>query len=355
MLLSNIGSYSLGCEITDRAIKIVQLKKSGITPRVVTLGHTRLKEGIIKNGKIENFDALTRAFASAVVKVRGKKIITKEATFSLPDSQTFIKTISLVRREGKSLVEQIQEEIKKHFPLDTSEAYFDWQVLNQKGSKMDVIISAVADTVAAPYIELSKKIGWHLIALEPESIAISRAILGKDIESNSLIIDLGYTHSSLIVVANRTVQFTLSLPISGTAINETIAHKLKLTIAQAEKARIKCGLDEKKCKGALKLVLNSILDDLAFKIQDAIDYYNEHTAKHAGTLQKIIITGGGAHLQNIDKVLAMKLKRSVEKSDVAKFIKKLDKKTFPQISKIDLYTYDTPIGLALRNIFERFL
>ena len=355
MLLTTTGAYSLGCEISERSIKIVQLKKSGLKPRIVSLAHTRLKEGVIDNGKILNEDALAKAIISATAKIKGKKLLTKEVTMAIPDSQTFVKTITVKRKEKESITEQVQKEINKHFPLDANEAYFDHQVLSETPEKLTAIISAVAKEIANPYIAVVKQLGWHLVALELESVAISRALLGKELAENVLIIDIGHAHSSLIIVAGGSIQFTLSLPVSGKIINETISHKLKLRTDQAEKAKIKCGLDEKKCQGALKIVLDAILDDLAFKIEDAFVYYDEHSAEHAPQLSTVIITGGGAHLINIENVLSVKLKRTVRKSSLEKQVRPLDTKLFGDIASQGLYSYVTPIGLALRNVYEHFV
>ena len=355
MLLSNTGSYTLGCEITDRSIKTIQLKRAGLSPRIVTIGHTQLKSGIIKNGKIEDYDSLVSAMKSAVSKLKGKKLLTMDAVLSLPDSQTFVKTVSIERVSEDKMFEQVQKEIQKHFPLEANEANFDWQQLSQSSKNSKIIVSAVSKSIAQPYIALCKAVGWHIQALELESAATSRALLGKDLPVNAIIIDIGYAHSSLIIVSEKTIQFTLSLPISGRMINDTISHKLKLSTEQAERAKIKCGVDETKCRGALKIVLDAILDDLAFKVEDALEYYTEQSSKEAGTIDAIYVTGGGAHLANIEQVLTTKLKRTVQKGNPVKFVRPINKKTFPEMSKISLHSFVTPIGLALRGIHKKFL
>lgn len=350
MLLSSTGPYSIGCEISERSIKLVQLKRSGRIPRLISIAHTELKEGIVVNGRIENVESLAGSIKSMVSKIVGKKLYTHEVVLSLPDSQTFIKSIT-IDPQGTTPEERIEKEIHKHFPLETSEAYFDHQILkSHSDGRKDVIISAVAKEIADPYLALAKSVGWHLLALELESVATAQALLGKNLDKNALIINLGYAHSSLVIVSDKTIPFTLSLPISGKTINEIIAHKLKLRTDQAEKAKIKCGLDEEKCKGALKIILDSILDDIAFKIDDALAYYEEHS-HDSKSIENIIITGGGAHLINIENVLSVKLKRPVKKSDTLEFIKPIDKNLLAGINNKALHSYVTPIGLALRNIY----
>ena len=355
MLLSSAGSYTLGCEITDRSIKTIQLKRSGTMPKIISIGHTRLKSGIVKDGKIEDFNALEKALRSAISKIQGKKLYTNDAVLSIPDSQTFVKTVTIDTAQDGDIRDKVLKEIQKHFPLDPEEAIFDWQELKRTAHHTQVIVSAVNKDIAEPYFELCKKVGWHVLALELEAEATARALLGKNLDTNAMIIDIGYAHSSLILVADKTIQFTLSLPISNKMIIEMISQKLKLSAEQAEKAKIKCGLDEKKCKGALKIVLDAILDDLAFKIEDAFQYFEANTDDYTSSINTVILTGGGAHLAGIERVLTNKLKHTVEKSNVKKFVRPINPKTFPHMANENLYSFVTPIGLALRNIHSRFL
>jgi type IV pilus assembly protein PilM len=355
MFFSSVNAYTLGCELNDRSIKLVQIKRGGFTPQIISVAHTLLKEGIVENGKILQLDALIKSLGSAISKIRGKKLLTNEVTFSLPNSQTFVKTIAIKRNHEETIEKQIHNEIDKHFPLDPAESYFDYQILTDTGDTIEVIISAVGSDIANPYIELAKHMNWHLVALELESVATARALLGKDLAENALIIDIGHAHSSLVIISNNTVQFTLSLPVSGRSINETISHKLKLRIDQAEKAKIKCGLDEKKCKGALRIVLDSILDDLAFKIEDAFSYYEEHSSHSASEIKKVIVTGGGSQLINIEKVLSTKLKRDVIKNHEIRHVKPIKNKRLAETIHGNLNVYTTVIGLALRSVYSKII
>jgi cell division ATPase FtsA len=99
--------------------------------------------------------------------------------------------------------------------------------------------------------------GLFPAALVIEAVAIARSLLPLEeaqTTSATIIIDIGAARTGLIVFDQGTIQFTVSLPISGHKITATIATSLKLDEAEAEQAKILCGLDPKKCHGSMATI-----------------------------------------------------------------------------------------------------
>jgi Tfp pilus assembly PilM family ATPase len=93
------------------------------------------------------------------------------------------------------------------------------------------------------------------------------------------------------------------------------------------------------------------------QIKKYIDYYYSHgESKHSISsgrkIKKILLCGGGANLQNIDKFLASELKIPVELGNPwinikEKRVKKTQELSYEKRNKTSL-KYTTVLGLALR-------
>lgn len=353
MFFTQYNKYSIGLDISDRSIKLVQLKKIRQKFKLISLGYSDIPPNIIKQGIIQNQDKLAATVSQGLGRLEGKKLLTKNVIVGLPESQTFIKLISIQTDSTNDIRSHIMAESAKHFPINLDDAYIDWQVINNNDKRsVDVLVAVVTKQVADDYAELVVKIGLQVLAFEIEGAAITRALIGDDLSAPTIILDLGSSHSSLIIIDQNSLRFTASLPISGDDINQTISQKLKISLAQAEKAKIVCGLDTKKCKGALKIVLDAVLDELAYKIEDAVDFYHSQNSK-AGSVNTLILTGGGANFLKIGEILSLKTKRKVKLGNSLSFITVKSEKNLTCLKKKSQHVFSTAIGLALRGLKQK--
>lgn len=343
-----------GLDISDRSLKLVQLKKIG--KNIILNSHNSLAipPDIIVNGEIKNEQKLIELVKELVKSTKGSKIKTKKVISVLPETKTFIKVITVKSPKGKKrkdkeeLADLIKEEIKNHIPLDPEEIYLDWQILNQTAAEVKLLLGAVPKEISNSYYTVLEKSGLDPTVLEIEAAAIIRSLIATAEQKARIIIDFGAIRTGLIVYDQETVQFTVSLPISGRKITETISNTLKIDLKKAEKSKIVCGLDPEKCEGALLKVLMKPINDLASNIKKATGYYQANFPK-AGKISEIFLCGGGANFAKIDEVLSVKIGLPVTIGNPFTKLKRTKKTSIPK--NITL-SYTTAIGLALRP-FEK--
>lgn len=352
MLTPSIQTF--GLDISDWSLRIVQLKKrrafhkKEIKIDLVSFNEMALPSGLIQDGEIKNPEKIAQLVKKLVREAKGKKIKTKYLVSSLPETQTFIKVIDVpfVIKDGEAPGD-IKDEIIKHIPLSLEETCLDWQNLEEKmkDHHLRVQVGAVPKKTVASLIEVLKKAEFTPVALEIEAQAITRCLISeKETRETWGIIDIGAARSSFILYSQGTVQFTVSMPISGRKITETISRKLNLSFEDSEKAKIVCGLDKKKCKGALREVLPQVIKELVAKIESAIKYWQEHFPE-TERISQIILTGGGANFLQLEKILSETLGISVKKGNP---LVKLEETSLLPREKVQSFT--TAIGLALRGV-----
>jgi type IV pilus assembly protein PilM len=349
-MISDLNQKVIGLDISDRALRLVQLKNVGKKIFLHAFNEVEIPAGIINNSEIqtEKKNKLTALLNQLLKSAYGRKIKTKNVIAVLPEQKTFIKVISVDSINQIELPNLVVEEIKNHIPLSIEEIYFDWQIIEQKNNKSNIVIGAAPINTVNSYLDILESSNLTAYALEIEASAIIRSLLSQDDQKAKIIIDFGAVRTGLIVYDHKTVQFTVSLPISGNKITETIAQTLHLDANQAEKSKIVCGLDPEKCEGALLKILTKPIDNLTAQIKKAMAFYRSNFSE-SQKIEEIILCGGGANFSKIDQILSQNLKIPVKIGNP--FINLSPAKiNIPDKQKL---SYTTAIGLALRPFLFR--
>lgn len=348
------GNHTIfGLDISDRALRVIQLKHSGKKTFITSYGSLSLEPGIFDNGVIIDESKAISAIQKVIKDVTGGKIKTPNVVSVLPETKTFIKVITVpASRDTKKpeLNTIINAEIVNHVPLGLEEIYLDWQVLHHDGDQAHVLIGAAPRTLVDSYITLIEKSGLVPYALEIEAQAIVRTLFPQQTLSHAtIVIDFGAMRTGLALYDNDTIQFTVTLPISGNDITQVIAQVLQIKPEEAEKAKIVCGLDSTKCEGAMLKILMKPIDELANHIKKAITFYQSNFPE-GREVKNIILTGGGSNFIKIDEVLTSKLGITTTVGNPFTNIVAKGKNGIP---KKQIMSYVTAIGLALRGATKK--
>ncbi len=344
---------SFGLDISDLSLRLVQIRKNVKKYTIISYNEMPLPSSVFENGDIKNIEILSESIKKLVATAKGKRIECNHIITVLPETKTFVKLIRVYADNEESLAHILGQELTKHIPFSIDEIFFDWQIIGEfkPRNENDVLIGAAPIETVNSYIQAIRYSGFIPLALEIESCAIARSLIAiqgaSEIDnSGKIIIDMGATRTGLIVYDKNVVQFTMSLPVSGNEITQRISEKLKLDYKKAEDAKILCGLHEEKCSGALKKILMENVNNLINKIQEAIYFYEESSGKN-NAIKKIILSGGGSQLINLDKILDEKIGLPTSYGNPLINISKIHPSAI--IPKKKMQSFTTAIGLALRG------
>lgn len=389
MLLLSNNFESFGLDIGDRSLKVAYIKKRGSTPRLLSFGALPVPEGIFEQGEIKKPDDLALLIKEVVKTSTGKKISTPYVNACLPETHSFIKLLTLNTVHDGELPALVREDLPNHIPMNIDELYIDWHLVERLDDKQaQVLVGAVPKTIADSYAACLSSAGFEAVSLQIEAEAIARALLPQnDLPKTSIaLVDIGATRSSFICFDKGSIQFTITMDISGDKITNLIKDKLNLTWAEAERAKQICGLDHQTGEGIIMEIVKSVVDELTSAIGKNIAYYSEHFT-HASPITSIVLCGGGARLPSLKESLAAKLGKIniYHANSLINLVKNLKNKvnrntnesslnflhpdiTFEKVpakgwsawggksqepmSADTAITYTTAIGLALSNVFN---
>ena len=342
---------AFGLDIGDLSLKLIQLsvsqKKGSPIYKIKNSRQIALPAGYIVNGEIQQPEMVRKKLLQLLDKEGyGKKITSPWVVADLPEPKTFLTSIELPITAAQITKEDIEFQSKQHLPFDLENAYLDWQIMPQtKDTKTTrVLIGAVEKIVADSYTYLLQSANLQPITLEIEALAIARSLISNSNTTPGAILDLGATRSAVIIYDNGGVRFSTSIKFSGELINTALIQQLKIEPEKIEEMKIKYGLNYiKEFPNYLKII-DQLIDELISDLKKTFDYYQNHYAQ-TQPLEKIILCGGMAEMENLSETLQRRLEIKCELANPWQ--------TVPTKDLTDTYkktgsTMVSALGLAMR-------
>lgn len=351
ILKNNLSAF--GLDLSDRSIKVAQLRKKGGKISLHSYGRENIPEGLIVDGEIKNEKEVVKLVKKTLANAKPNPIRSKFVIYSIPEPKGFIRVVQIPRSKEDDIEQIVRYEAEQLFPLDINDAYVDWQILSTSDDKtLKVIVAVVPRLLVDSYSSVAEEAGLKPVAAEIESIPITRSLINDRQSSKPvLVIDLGKDRTSFIIFKNPAVQFTASIPICGEEFINNISERLEIDKIAAENMKDKCGLSfEGECKEVFKAIQPSLREMI--KYIDKLTYYYKDHFRLDEDIAKVIICGGEAKMVGISSFLSLQIKKEIEKGNPWVNVMTFKDKEIPPISRNDSLVFVTVLGLALRGVRE---
>ncbi|MDO8668786.1 MAG: type IV pilus assembly protein PilM [Candidatus Buchananbacteria bacterium] len=346
MSFFNTTEVAFGLDISDRNLRMVQLERSSKKAKVQIYNEIKLPPDCISSGEIKQPKVFLDALSKMIKTKIGHGKLSDEVISVLPEEKTFFKILNMPLIPDEEIVAKIKEILPQDIPVNFDDIYMDHQIIEKNDQGLMILVGVSPKNIIESYVDILAKANLIPTVLEIESAPISRLLLEEaNDQKPQIIIDIGAQRTGLFLY-DKTIKFTVSLPISGNNITRHIVDTLEMKWDEAEKAKIVCGLDKTKCHGALLEIFSDVINELSDRITKAINfyYYNFPEAKN---IERILLCGGGSNFIDIASVLQEKLKIPVIISNPWQVIANPDKSFFnSQRSQ----SFVTALGLALRGL-----
>lgn len=349
---------AFGIDISDFSLKVAKLEKRKGFFHLAMSSTFSIKPGVISAGEIKDENTLAEIIRDAVL--RTKNLATKYVVASLPEEKAFLQVIQLPKMKMAELQKAVYFEAENYIPLPIKDVYLDFAVIKPVVNKLDhvdVLLAAFPKNMVDGYMVCLEKAGLKPIALEIESLAISRALIKNEFANEPLLLlDLGTTRTGFIIFSGYSVRFTASIPVSGQNLSQAVSKVLGIDQEKAEQLKIKYGLERKTKEGRTVFeALIPSLTDLVEQIKKYLEYYkshasHEHLQSGVRGVARVYLCGGGANLKGFDSFLASELKIPVELGNPWVNILSEPLKEVPMLPYKESLQYATALGLALRGI-----
>ncbi len=311
-------------------------------------------------------DAATSQFAEAQIEkyantiktiCKTSRITAKTAIVSLPVSSVFHAVVTLPIVKKEELDHIVKAEVRKLLPMALEEMALDYQAL--KGLPEDksqrVLVNAVPHKLIEFYSKVFQRAGLSLEALEPESTALARALIGRD-QAVSIIVDIGSERTNFFIVDQGVPITHQSIESGGDKIDRILQNILGVEhglIGQVKQDLFDyLSVTSNNTLGEQKWldILMPVVDPILKEIEVSMELYLRQTGNENKRPEKIILTGGMALLPFLAKFIQDKFKIKCYVGDswarivYQEGLKPVLRQIGPRMS--------VAVGLAMRNIIQ---
>lgn len=296
----------VGIDIGTGAAKLAEVVCRRGQPLVMAVGMVDLPDGIMENGYINDSAMLTQTLRQllAVSGARGR-----DAVFAVGGKSIYVREMLFPTMTEEELREAIKWDIEKYVPYEPDSYYYDFAVVGPGKNEREIKVLLVA--VPRPIVEsitvVAKELGLRPVAIDIEPLALYRTLAEAE---NALVIDIGCQLSQVSVFQQGSLAVTRAIAVGGRRFTEVVASTLDLEIGEAElfKRRQKALLqrpDQEGEQSHLHRQLELVVNDLIREVLRTAEYYQMQNKE--ARLDKVLLCGGGAKLDNLSYHLAAQL------------------------------------------------
>ncbi|MEX0650379.1 MAG: pilus assembly protein PilM [Candidatus Andersenbacteria bacterium] len=209
-----------------------------------------------------------------------------------------------------------------------------------------VFLTAAPKKVVDRYLDVTKRIGLKLFALEVETFPLIRSLL-QEPNASALIVDIGDQTTTYHVIDGGTPRVSHTIEFGGAHLSQSIADSLHVSIAEAEKKKQEHGLTDKASleqQTATRISVDK-------QVQKAVDLLALYSRQQNRQIKKTVLIGGGANLKMIKEYWAKKSGHTVQVGNPWKGLSYPEKLE----SRLRLIgpTYGVAVGLAERGFVQQ--
>jgi len=336
-----------GFDIGHNTIKVMQIISTEKEAVVSGYGHIGFETKAIKNGVIEDPEAIAKKVYALTTEHMIGRIDTKRVVASLPAASTYSRMLVLPEMNDKELHEAVMLEAAQYIPMAIEDLYIDYETTSHlKGEEMEVLMVAAPKRVVDSYMILFDLLGLEVALLETSIHAVSRIVEHADRTGMpTIIVDFGAIATDLSVV-DKTVVITGSMDGGGETITNLIAERLNISKRQAHSIKTDHGLEAGKRQKDIHEALDPILKTLLSEVTKMRRYYEERSSKKK-KIEQIVVLGGGANLPGLSAFLTDRLRLP------ARLVNPWQNLSFGGLQpphKIETTLYTTAAGLSLADM-----
>ncbi len=289
-----------GLDIGFNTIKVMQIYSDGKSNSVGGYGVIKFDSNAIKEGVIEDYEALAKAAVELFDKNIIGTITTRRVAATLPASKAYQRVMSVpAKLSRKELDEAVRSEAEQYIPIPLDDLYLDYTATTNIGDNREVLVVAIPKNIVDSYMKFFAVLGLEVCALETTISAASRIIAKAENSDDipTILIDLGSLSVDLTVF-DKNLVVNGTIPGGGDDFSNRIAEILSIEKAEANTLKTKYGLGVSKNQAEIREALKPQLDSLIKEIRRVVRYYEERT-EGASTIGQIITMGGGANMPGL--------------------------------------------------------
>ncbi len=271
-LFPSVGDF-FALDIGTTAIRIVELHKSGDIWNLSRFGTAPVEIKVSTSDSVDDQRRLGEVINNLVTQVG---VSTRNVVVGLPSNKTFATVIDLPDLPPQELAATIKYQAEQFIPMPIEDVKIDWAVLGKSlrdPSKVEVLLISVANKFSESRLDLLEGLGLNVVALEPDSLALVRALVPSNSKDAHLIIDFGDFTTDIVLVLAGAPRLIRSIPVGMQTLVKIAQQNLTIDANQATQFILKFGLYPDRLEGQILKSLDSTLEQFVGEIIKSVKFF----------------------------------------------------------------------------------
>lgn len=336
-ILTGVTDF-FGLDIGTTAIRVVELHGNGKLKALARYGQIAVDSKLAQSDANADMQKMMQYVRQVIADAH---ITTRNVAVGVPSQKVFTAVVDIDRLSPAELAKTIKYQADSLIPTPLEESKIDWALLGdspKEQSKVEILLSSVTNDFIEKRLDLLESIGLNVIAFEPESLALSRALLAPESMAPQMILDVGSKATDLVIAMNGAPRLIRSIPTGTDSLIKAAMQNLSIDEKQATQFVFKFGLSKDKLEGQIYNAISSTVDVLFSEIEKSIKFFQ--TRYNNARIERIIVTGGASALPEFPLYVANKFAMSVEIGNAWRNI------AFPQDKQNELLSVSNHFGVA---------
>lgn len=267
----------------------------------------------------------------AVVSALNELVLTsgmqlKEVITTINGDKVVTRHIKLPMMPDKELNTAVRFEVEKFVPTPLNELtirYIKLSTNKENGeSILHLLVAAASTSYIYDFYRIFSLAGLTVAAIDLQSLSLCRVFCGlapkPACQGTVGIIDIGDTITQFLIVRDRLLEFTRTLPVGGKILTSSLAEYYGYELQEASQVKEERGrlLSAEEAAATsqddmqIDFSLRAGLSELVREIRRSIDFYTSQEG--AAPIEKFVISGGAVKLIGFREFLSEALEAPVE-------------------------------------------
>jgi type IV pilus assembly protein PilM len=306
---------TVGLDIGNHSLKLVKMRQQKSGYVLEAAGIRELPMGTIEGSEIKNREALIDTITTlvnqcdptiveVVISMSGNGIISDKVTFKIDPNE--------------NAEEMILWEAGQRSPFDVDDITLDYKILHRKAEtgEAEVLLVAAKNQIMQNYIDLLYEAGLKPVVVDVVSFAMNNCYAFENAGGQEggviALVNIGHNLSNVTFIKDGVYHSSRDISTACDFYAKTLQRNLGIGTEEAInilKGRTNQSLDV----NSLRQSLDYASEELSTGIDLAFSYFK--SSEKSDSIDKIVLSGGGAYIPNITSLLEKRHQTSVQISN----------------------------------------
>ncbi|HZI61011.1 MAG TPA: type IV pilus assembly protein PilM [Pyrinomonadaceae bacterium] len=351
MFKRSAGKKNLvGLDIGSSSVKAVELGKKGASLQLLNLGFENLQTDTIVDGQIMELNNVSNVIAHIFSEhqIRSNRVVAGVSGHSV-----IVKNIVLPQMSSEELQESFSWHAEEHIPFDIADVNLDYELTGKSSETLHVLMAACKSDKIANVKQAIQLAGKQPVIIDVDAFALQNCYeLNYQPRAGEVValLNIGAATMNINILNGSRSVFARDASVGGSQYTSLLQRELGLSFEQAEGVKRGMPLPEGVEPKPIQPIIETVSETLALEMKKTVDFYRATAQDGEGTIQKILIAGGGSKLPGLADFLGRRFDIPVEVFDPFRQIEVDERKFDPDYMREIVPEMAVAVGLALRGV-----